>query len=90
MAKYAKRNHHLPKFYLQNFTGEDGLLCLFDRETKTFRRQQPLNTALEKDFYTVTGRGVKADGIEQMLAGLETVARGVITRLDASLDFRGK
>jgi hypothetical protein len=84
MAKPSKRHHYLPQFYLQNFTGQDGLLCLFDRETKTFRKQQPVNTALEKDFYTVTdSQGLKSDRIEQMLSGLESVARGVIARLDA-------
>jgi hypothetical protein len=56
MAKPSRRHHYLPQFYLQNYTGQDGLLCLFDRETKTFRKQQPLNTALERDFYTVTDK----------------------------------
>jgi hypothetical protein len=57
---------------------------LYDRETKTFRKQQPVNTAVETDFYTVTDAdGLKSDGIERMLSGLESVACGVITRLDA-------
>jgi hypothetical protein len=48
------------------FTGEDGLLCVFDRETKAFRKQRPVNTALEKDFYTITDKhGVRSDAIEQ-------------------------
>jgi Protein of unknown function (DUF4238) len=84
MAKPSRRHHYLPQFYLQNFTGQDGLVCLFDRETKTFRKQQPLNTALERDFYTITDKqGLKSDGIEQMLSRLEAVSRGVIARLDA-------
>ena len=83
MAKSSKRHHYLPQFYLKNFTCEDGLLCLFDRETKTFRRQQPLNTALEKDFYAVTDKqGVKTDRIEQLISGLESGARDIIHRLD--------
>jgi hypothetical protein len=83
MAKRSKRHHYLPQFYLQGFAGKDGLLSLYDRETKTFRKQQPLNTALEKDFYTITDKqGLKSDGIEQMLSDLETVAKCVISRLD--------
>jgi hypothetical protein len=59
-------------------------LCLFDRETKSFRRQQPLNTANQRDFYTITDKdGVKSDGVERMFSGLESVACDVITRLDA-------
>lgn len=84
MAKPSKRHHYLPQFYLQRFTGEDGMLCLFDRESKEFRKQQPLNTALQKDFYTIMDAdGLKSDGIEQMFSGLESVACDVITRLDA-------
>ena len=84
MAKLAKRHHYLPQFYLQGFTGADGLLCLFDRETKTFRKQAPVITAFENDFYTTTDRqGAKSDGLEKMFSKLECAARGVITRLDA-------
>jgi hypothetical protein len=35
--KLSTRNHYLPQFYLQGWTGEDGLVCVFDRETKAFR-----------------------------------------------------
>ena len=84
MAKPSKRHHYLPQFYLKRFTDEEGLLCLFDRESKEFRRQQPVNTALRKHFYTVTDTdGLKSDGIERMFSGLDSVACDVITRLDA-------
>lgn len=83
MAKPSKRHHYLPQFYLRRFTGEDGFLSLFDRETKTFRKQMPLNTALEMDFHTVVNKqGVKTDRIEQILSELESGAKDVIQRLD--------
>lgn len=60
------------------------MLCLFDRETKTFRNQPPATTAFENGFYTTTdSQGRKSDGLEKMLSKLECAARGVITRLDA-------
>jgi hypothetical protein len=84
MSKLAKRQHYLPQFYLRSFADRDGLLCVFDRETKTFRRQRPLNTALEKDFYTITdAQGERSDGLEQMFSKLESAARGVIARVEA-------
>jgi len=84
MDQRSKRHHYLPHFYLQRFTGADGLLCLFDRETKTFRRQKPLNTALQKDFSTLANKhGVKSDGIERMLSQLDAEGGCVIRRLDS-------
>jgi hypothetical protein len=80
----AKRHHYLPQSYLDGFTGEDGLLCLFDRQTKTFRKQQPKNTALQTNFYTITDRqGLKSDAIERMFSRLESEGSTVIRRLDA-------
>ena len=83
MAKTSKRHHYLPQFYLRRFTGSDGLFWVFDRETKEFRKQQPLNTAHQREFYTITNKqGVKSDDIERMFSGLESVACDVISRLD--------
>ena len=83
MQRRSRRHHYLPQFYLQRFTSEDGLLCLFDRETKTFRRQQPLNTAIRNEFYTVRDKeGSKSDAIERMLSELESEACMVFTKLD--------
>ncbi len=83
MAKLSKRHHYLPQFYLRGFTADDGLLTLFDRETKEFRRQQPVNTALQKDFYTVTDKaGVKTDEVERIISHLESNAKDVIYRLE--------
>jgi hypothetical protein len=84
MSKPSKRHHYLPQSYQNGFAGEDGLVSLFDRETKTFRRQQPLNTALETHFYTVTDKeGRKSDGLERVFAGLDGVGSRVISRRDA-------
>jgi hypothetical protein len=87
MANPAKRHHYLPQFYQQRFAGADGRVCLFDRETKQFRRQHPVNTALENDFYTVTNaEGRKSDSLERALADLENAASGVIDRLDSRMN----
>lgn len=86
MANPAKRHHYLPQFYLQRFAGADRRVCVFDRETKQFRRQHPVNTALENDFYTVTdAQGRKSDSLERAFSQLENAARGVIDRLDSGM-----
>jgi len=74
-GKSSRRHHYLPQFYQKRFAGDDGLVCIFDRETKEFRHQPPLNTALQRDFYTITDKqGVKSEAIERMFSGLESIA----------------
>ncbi|PYJ97417.1 MAG: hypothetical protein DME23_15650 [Verrucomicrobia bacterium] len=45
-----KRHHFPPEFYLNGFT-RDGLLWLYDRERKQYRRQAPHNTAITGHCY---------------------------------------
>ena len=83
MGKLSERSHYLPQFYQKGFAGEDGTVCVFDRETNEFRPQQPVNTAVERGFYTLVDKNsVKSDGIERMFAGLENEVSDVIRRLD--------
>ncbi|SEJ66058.1 Protein of unknown function [Azotobacter beijerinckii] len=46
-----KRQHFVPKFYLEGFTS-DGLLAVFDRVSGEIRKQQPQNTAVVGHLYT--------------------------------------
>jgi Protein of unknown function (DUF4238) len=83
MRELSERSHYLPQFYQRGFAGVDGRVCVFDRETNEFRPQPPVNTAVERGFYTLVDKnGVKSDGIERMFAGLENEVSDVIRRLD--------
>jgi hypothetical protein len=84
VGKLSERSHYLPQFYQRGFAGEDGTVCVFDRETNEFRLQPPVHTAVERGAYTLVDRnGVKSDGIERMFAGLESEVSDVVRRLDS-------
>ncbi len=77
-----KRHHYLPKFYLDGFT-TNGLVALYDRERKEFRRQAPKNTALENSFYSAqTDSGERFDDVETAFALLESDAKPIVDRLE--------
>jgi hypothetical protein len=40
-----KRQHFLPRFYLEGFT-HNGFLSLYDRDKKEYRKQQPASTGI--------------------------------------------
>lgn len=46
-----KRQHIIPRFYLEGFT-TGNLLAVYDRKSKQHRRQQPENTAVNTHFYS--------------------------------------
>lgn len=78
-----KRQHFLPRFYLDNFA-RDGLVAVFDRDGNEIRRQQPNNTAVIGHFYTMTDAdGRRRFEIEALLAEYESKAKPVIEKLVA-------
>ena len=65
MGNLSERSHYLPQFYQRGFSGKDGSVWVFDRETNEFRLQQPVHTAVERGAYTlIDENGAKSDGIE--------------------------
>lgn len=78
-----KRQHFLPKFYLEGFT-KDGKIAVFDRELDQIRVQQPLNTCVIGHFYTFEdAEGRKRFDLEQFLSEYETKASLAIKKLGA-------
>ena len=83
MLQGPKRQHYVPKFYLEGFTKE-GLLAVYDRKNDTAGLQQPLNTGVIGHFYTVKdAQGRKRFEVEAMLSEVEAKAAPVIARLAA-------
>lgn len=81
-----KRHHYLPRFYLNGFT-QDGNLFIYDRNKNEYRSQTPINTAVEKDFYSIIDdTGKKNTSIESLLADVETKANKVIDKLNDGND----
>jgi hypothetical protein len=84
MLKGPKRQHFLPRFYLDGFT-KDGLVAVFDRDKDEIRRQQPINTAVIGHFYTMKDvDGHQRFELEALMAEYEGKARPVIDKLVAA------
>lgn len=48
----AQRSHYVPQFYLENFvTPGEKTLWVFDKRSRQFKAQLPIDTAVIKDFY---------------------------------------
>jgi hypothetical protein len=93
MLTGPKRQHFLPRFYLEGFT-RDGLVAVFDREKNEIRLQQPVNTAVIGHFYTMEdAEGRRRFELEALLSEYEGKAKPVINKLvgaapDLSADER--
>lgn len=78
-----KRQHFLPRFYLDGFTKE-GVLAVYDREANEIRVQQPVNTGVIGHFYTLEDEeGRKRFEVEKMLSEFEAKASPTIRKLAA-------
>lgn len=76
-----KRQHFLPKFYLEGFT-RNGRLAIYDREMDEVRVQAPINTCVIGHFYTFQDtEGRKRFEIERTLGEYETKANVIINKL---------
>jgi hypothetical protein len=79
-----KRQHFLPKFYLEGFT-KDGMVAVFDRELNEIRVQQPVNTCVIGHFYTMEDSAErKRFELEQLLSEYESKVSFVIKKLVAT------
>jgi hypothetical protein len=82
-----KRQHFLPRFYLDGFAKE-GLVSVFDREKNEIRRQQPKDTTVIGHFYTMEDDlGRKRYELEAMLSVCEGKAASVIRKLAAKQEI---
>ena len=83
MGAVKKRNHYLPRAYLQGFCDRDGMLWTFDRLSKEFRRLPPSSAAVEKEFYIVRDSfGKKSNVVEDWPATCENAAIPIIRKLN--------
>ena len=71
----SSRHHYLPQFYIKNFTNEDGLLYVYDKENKRLHKQPrpPKSIFFENDRNTVEINGIQSDVMEQIYSGVDTM-----------------
>lgn len=75
----TKKQHYVPRFYLEHFTAEDGMVWTYDKKssnpTAGARKATPENTAVSTNFYSVQNEdGSYNDQLEEMLGNIESDA----------------
>ena len=72
--KRTERSHYVTRFYLDNFSGQ-GLLWVYDKETKEFRQQSPVNTCVIRNYYQYH------EDLESTLSVIEGMTAPIIRKL---------
>lgn len=70
----SKRHHYIPKFFIKNFTDEDGKLFVYNKEKDTIlkNKQSPKGIFFENNRNTVNFSGHKLDNLEQFYSDLDS------------------
>lgn len=78
----TKRQHYIPRFYLEYFTDADGMVWTYDQKVNEVRASIPENTAVETNFYSIKNEdGEYNDVLEDWLAGVEGKAASLYPKL---------
>jgi len=74
-----KRQHTVPRCYLENFIDKDGFLWVLDIKNKIFKIK-PKNILVENNFYTITLKnGEKSLVVEDTLMNIESAYASIFT-----------
>ena len=79
MARAARRHHYVPRFYLDRFADQEGLLRAFDRRRGETETTSSKELAVERDFYRLPeATGLPATLLEEALSRQESEAAAAI------------
>ena len=81
----VKRQHYVPKCFLESFTGPEGLLRVINLDNHQEFRTSPANAAVEGHYYDITIDG-EILSTETWLARLESDTCPILKRLIADPD----
>lgn len=74
-GKRTKKQHYVPRFYLDHFKDSEGHIWTYDKKGEDVRFARPEETAIETNFYSVIGEdGEYIDALEDWLAEVESLA----------------
>lgn len=94
----VKQAHTVPRFYLERFVDQNGLVWNYDKSSGTRWQAKPCNTATQGNFYAIpkedgtldlTIESYLADIEEKAQSGYETLLMGGIPQGQARADFAG-
>lgn len=69
----SKRHHYIPKFFIKNFTDDDGLLFIYNKLEKKIsnKKHSPKSIFFETNRNTVDFSGHKLDNLEKLYSELD-------------------
>lgn len=77
-----KRQHYVPRFYLEHFADSDGYVWTYDSTDGSSRKARAEQTAVETNFYSVRdASGDHFDEVEKWLAEIEDRAAPIYPRV---------
>ena len=75
MNHTTRRQHHIPRMFLKNFTDCNGQMCMYNFNTKKIIGPSSLtNIAVQKDLYSLMIDGKPDDMVEKFFAKIEAEA----------------
>ena len=90
-APRPKRQHHVPRFYLEHFTDQNGDVWTYDNLKNTIRNSIPNETANETNLYSgLNDQGEYDDSIEKLLAGIEFKAAAIYPKVLRNENITGQ
>jgi hypothetical protein len=77
-----KRQHYVPRFYLEHFIDDNGRVWTYDNQKNEVRDSVPKQTAVETNFYSILNDdGGYHDDLEHWLQGVEDKAAQLYPRV---------
>lgn len=68
----SSRHHYLPEFYVKNFADSDGLIYIYNKETKRMEgKRSPKSVFFEWDRNTFSFNGVETDNVEKLFGDFD-------------------
>lgn len=86
----TKKQHFVPRFYIERFADEKGFICSYDFEKDTVIQAKSKDTGLEQNFYSpMNESGERFDELEIWLSQVESIAAPLFDDLHTGRTFIG-
>lgn len=90
-TKRTKKQHIVPRFYLQRFVDDNGLVWSYDFGNRKIFPAKPVDTAIEQNFYSpLNEENKRFDELELWLSEVEAAAAPLFGALDGGELLRGE
>ncbi len=80
MVAENRRQHYVPRFYLENFVDQSGYLWVYEVGC-AYRRSLPREVGHQRDYYALEADGVRYNSIDDWLQQSETAAATTLPKI---------